>query len=92
MNEARIRTRTRDPSQRLLFVGIALVLRNVWVWSHFTLNFPFLGQSPSFSKGNCQACWIAVTQHAAPLGTPRIIAILRAARSSLRGFKRVGQV
>ena len=35
MNEARIRTCTRDPRQRLLFVGIALVLRNVWVWLHF---------------------------------------------------------
>jgi len=35
MNEARIRTCTRDPGQRLLFVGIALVLRNVWVWLHF---------------------------------------------------------
>lgn len=37
MNEARIRTCTRDPRQRLLFVGIALVLRNVWVWLHFRL-------------------------------------------------------
>jgi putative transposase len=37
MNEARIRTCTRDPAQRLLFVGIALVLRNVWVWLHFKL-------------------------------------------------------
>jgi hypothetical protein len=37
MNEARIRTSTRDPRQRLLFVGIALVLRNVWVWLHFKL-------------------------------------------------------
>lgn len=36
MNQARIRTCTRDPRQRLLFVGIALVLRNVWVWLHFT--------------------------------------------------------
>lgn len=35
MNEARIKTSTRDPKQRLLFVGIALVLRNVWVWIHF---------------------------------------------------------
>jgi putative transposase len=35
MNEARIKTCTRDPGQRLLFVGIALVLRNVWVWLHF---------------------------------------------------------
>lgn len=37
MNQARIRTCTRDPRQRLLFVGIALVLRNVWVWLHFQL-------------------------------------------------------
>jgi len=35
MNEARIRTCTRDPGQRLLFVGVALILRNVWVWLHF---------------------------------------------------------
>jgi hypothetical protein len=35
MNESRIKTNTRDPRQRLLFVGIALVLRNVWVWLHF---------------------------------------------------------
>lgn len=37
MHEARIKTCTRDPGQRLLFVGIALVLRNVWVWLHFKL-------------------------------------------------------
>jgi putative transposase len=37
MNEARIRTCTRDPRLRLLFVGIAMVLRNVWVWLHFKL-------------------------------------------------------
>ena len=37
MNEARIRTSTRSPRERLLFVGIALVLRNVWVWLHFQL-------------------------------------------------------
>lgn len=37
MNQARIRTCTRDPRQRLLFVGIAMVLRNVWVWLHFKL-------------------------------------------------------
>jgi hypothetical protein len=37
MNEARIKTCTRDPALRLLFVGIALVLRNVWVWLHFRL-------------------------------------------------------
>ena len=37
MNEARIKTCTRDPRVRLLFVAIALVLRNVWVWIHFKL-------------------------------------------------------
>lgn len=37
MHEARIKTCTRDPALRLLFVGIALVLRNVWVWLHFKL-------------------------------------------------------
>ena len=37
MHEARIKTCTRDPRLRLLFVAIALVLRNVWVWIHFQL-------------------------------------------------------
>ena len=34
MNQARIRTCTRDPLLRLLFVGLALLLRNAWVWLH----------------------------------------------------------
>lgn len=34
LNQARVRTSTRNPLLRLLFVGIALVLRNVWVWLH----------------------------------------------------------
>lgn len=33
-NQARIRTSARDPLRRLLFIGIALILRNVWVWFH----------------------------------------------------------
>jgi len=37
LHQARIKTCTRDPRLRLLFVGIALVLRNVWVWLHFKL-------------------------------------------------------
>lgn len=37
MHEARIRTTTRNPSARLLYVGIALVLRNLWVWLHYTV-------------------------------------------------------
>jgi hypothetical protein len=35
MNQARGRTSTRRPELRLLYVGIALVLRNEWVWLHF---------------------------------------------------------
>ncbi len=35
LNEARIKTTMRSPALRLLFVGIALVLRNVWVWVHW---------------------------------------------------------
>ena len=35
MHQARIRTCTRDPLLRLLYVGIALILRNVWVWLHW---------------------------------------------------------
>src|SRR4051794_41899169 len=37
MHEARIRTTTRRPVIRLLYVGIALVLRNLWVWLHYTV-------------------------------------------------------
>ncbi len=37
LNEARIKTTTRDPALRLLFVAIALILRNVWVWVHHQL-------------------------------------------------------
>ena len=35
MHQARIRTCTRDPLLRLLYVGMALLLRNVWVWLHW---------------------------------------------------------
>jgi hypothetical protein len=34
LHQARIRTTTRNPTLRLLYVGIALILRNVWVWLH----------------------------------------------------------
>lgn len=34
MNQARIRTCTRNPLFRLLYVGVALILRNAWVWFH----------------------------------------------------------
>jgi hypothetical protein len=35
LNEACIKTTTRNPILRLLFVGIALLLRNLWVWIHW---------------------------------------------------------
>jgi Transposase DDE domain len=35
LHQARLRTCTRDPLLRLLYVGLALVLRNVWVWFHW---------------------------------------------------------
>ena len=34
LHQARIRTCTRNPLLRLLYVGVALILRNVWVWLH----------------------------------------------------------
>jgi hypothetical protein len=37
LHQARIRTTTRDPLLRLLFVGLALILRNVWVWLHWVI-------------------------------------------------------
>jgi putative transposase len=37
LHQARIRTATRDPVRRRWDVGIALILRNVWVWLHRTV-------------------------------------------------------
>ena len=37
LHAGRIRTTSRRPAVRLLYVGIALVLRNLWVWLHDTL-------------------------------------------------------
>jgi putative transposase len=37
MHQGRIRTTSRRPDVRLLYVGIALVLRNLWVWLHYTV-------------------------------------------------------
>jgi putative transposase len=34
LGEAKAKTCTRNPSVRLFLVGVALVLRNVWVWLH----------------------------------------------------------
>jgi hypothetical protein len=44
MHQARVRTSTRDPLLRLLYVGVALVLRNVWAWLHWeVLSVPRRG-------------------------------------------------
>jgi hypothetical protein len=40
MNQARVTTRTRDPLVRLFLVGVALVLRNVWVWLQWQVLSP----------------------------------------------------
>lgn len=37
LGEARIRTSTQDPLLRFLYVAIALILRNVWVWLHWAV-------------------------------------------------------
>ncbi|MCL6547076.1 MAG: transposase [Bryobacteraceae bacterium] len=45
MNEARIKTCSRSPLLRLLFVALALLLRNVWVWLHWqVLSSPRRGR------------------------------------------------
>ena len=36
LRQARIYTCTRNPHLRLLFVAVALILRNMWVWMHET--------------------------------------------------------
>jgi hypothetical protein len=44
MNQARGRTSTRRPELRLFYVGLALLLRNEWVWLHFeVLSIPRQG-------------------------------------------------
>jgi hypothetical protein len=35
MNQAKVATTTRNPVVRLFLVGVALILRNVWVWLHW---------------------------------------------------------
>ena len=37
LNEARIKTCTRNPVVRFFFIAVALILRNVWVWLHWEL-------------------------------------------------------
>ena len=44
MHEARIKTTSRSPQLRLFLIGVALLLRNVWVWLHYEiLSSPWQG-------------------------------------------------
>lgn len=45
-NQARIRTSERCPKLRLLYFALALILRNVWVWLHFTIIADRRGEHP----------------------------------------------
>ncbi|REJ96641.1 MAG: peptide synthetase [Planctomycetota bacterium] len=49
-NECRIRTSTRQPVLRLLYVGLVLILRNVWVWCH--LNWLAIRRGPGIVLRN----------------------------------------
>ena len=45
LHQGRIRTSTRDPQRRYLFVALALILRNLWVWLHWeVLSTPRRGR------------------------------------------------
>jgi hypothetical protein len=37
LREARIKTCVRDPKVRFFFIALALILRNIWVWLHWTI-------------------------------------------------------
>jgi len=37
LGQARIKTTTQHPGLRLLFVGLSLLLRNIWVWLHIEI-------------------------------------------------------
>ena len=80
VNEARIKTCTRDPALRLLFVGIALVLRNVWVWIHFRFAKRKFSEEPQLFlellRFQEMLLWVTqVVQHA--LGADKILGLDR---------------
>jgi putative transposase len=59
LHQARIRTSTRNPLLRLRYVGLALILRNVWVWLHWeVLSQPRRGAGGLTSiKWYSARCW-----------------------------------
>lgn len=46
LHQSRIRTCARCPKLRLLFFALGLILRNVWVWLHFTYFADSRGEHP----------------------------------------------
>lgn len=64
LKQARIRTSTRDPLVRLFYVGLALVLRNVWVWVGTIKNTASSEQPRSLLHARLTfiklLCWLAV--------------------------------
>jgi len=52
LRQARIRTCTKDPLLRFLYIAIALILRNVWVWLHWAV----LSQRSSVAGQARQLC------------------------------------
>lgn len=51
LNQAKIKTTTRNPVLRLLFFAVALILRNIWVWLHaFVIASPRQGARIHFES------------------------------------------
>jgi hypothetical protein len=64
VHQARLRASSRNQALRLLFVGVALVLRNVWVWLHVeVIAQPKRGALQLRPQSLCFAClllWLMV--------------------------------
>jgi len=43
-NHARIRSTTKNPALRLLYVALAFILVNLWIYSSQSLDLPALGE------------------------------------------------
>lgn len=65
LRQARIYTCTQDPHLRLVFVAIALILRNLWVWIHATILADGRGEQKTLRLGVLRfkrlLDWIALT-------------------------------
>ena len=78
LHEGRIRTTMRRPEVRLLYAGIALVLRNLWVWLHYTiLSRPRRGGRSSCWSGSggrrcCSGCSMWSRKHSGSRTSPTL--------------------